>query len=267
MKLATWNVNSVRAREARLVAWLAKAQPDVVCLQETKTEDAGFPTEVLKRAGYEVVLYGQKSYNGVAIASKLPIADVTRGFGDDQPDDDARVIAATITTPQATTVRVIDVYVPNGQELGSEKYAYKLAWYRRLRAYLDRTATNTTPLVLCGDFNVTSDDLDVWSPEQWTGKIHCSPAERTALGDVLAFGLVDVFRAHHPAGKIYSWWDYRGVSLFKNQGLRIDFIFATEPIAAQITEVTIDRDARKGQDASDHAPVIASIGPRAPAGS
>jgi exodeoxyribonuclease III len=254
VKLATWNINSVRAREARLVAWLAKAQPDVVCLQETKTEDAGFPTEVLKRAGYDVVLFGQKSYNGVAIASKLPIEDVTRGFGDDEPDDEARVIAATISG-----VRVIDVYVPNGQELASDKYTYKLAWYRRLRAYLDRTATKTTPLALCGDFNVTSDDLDVWSPEQWAGKIHCSADERAALREVLAFGLVDVFRTHNPAGKIYSWWDYRGVSLFKNQGLRIDFIFATEPVAAKITEVTIDREARKGQDASDHAPVIASL--------
>ncbi|HET9992368.1 MAG TPA: exodeoxyribonuclease III, partial [Kofleriaceae bacterium] len=235
-------------------------QPDVVCLQETKTEDPGFPSDALQRAGYDVVLFGQKSYNGVAIASKLPITDVTRGFGDDQPDDEARVIAATITTPQGGGIRVIDVYVPNGQELGSDKYAYKLAWYRRLRAYLERTATKATPLVLCGDFNVTSDDLDVWSPEQWAGKIHCSGEERAALADVLSFGLVDVFRVHNPAGKIYSWWDYRGVSLFKNQGLRIDFIFATEPVAAQITAVTIDRDARKGQDASDHAPVIASIG-------
>ncbi len=254
MKLATWNINSVRAREARLVAWLAKAAPDVLCLQETKTEDAGFPVEVLKRCGYDVVLYGQKSYNGVAIASKLPITDVARGFGDGEPDPEARVIAATIGG-----IRVIDVYVPNGQDLGAEKYIYKLAWYRRLRAYLDRTATAQTPLVLCGDFNVTSDDLDVWSPEQWAGKIHCSPDERAALNEVLAFGLVDTFRVHNPAGKIYSWWDYRGVSFFKNQGLRIDFIYATAPIADKITAVVIDRDARKGQDASDHAPVIASI--------
>jgi exodeoxyribonuclease-3 len=254
VKLATWNINSVRAREARLVAWLAKAAPDVLCLQETKTEDAGFPSEVLKRAGYDVVLFGQKSYNGVAIASKLPMTDVVRGFDDGEADDEARVIAATIAG-----IRVIDVYVPNGQALGSAKYAYKLAWYQRLRRYLDRTATAATPLILCGDFNVTSDDLDVAAPEQWTGKIHCSAEERAALNDVLAFGLVDTFRAHHPAGKIYSWWDYRGVSFFKDQGLRIDFIYATRPVAETITAVTIDRDARKGQDASDHAPVVASI--------
>jgi exodeoxyribonuclease III len=254
VKLATWNINSVRAREKRLVAWLAKADPDVVCLQETKTEDPGFPVDVLKAAGYDVVLFGQKSYNGVAIASKLPMTDVTRGFDDGEPDDEARVIAATIDG-----IRVIDVYVPNGQELASEKYVYKLAWYRRLRRYLDKTATPTTPLVLCGDFNVTRDDLDVWAPEQWAGKIHCSPDERTALDEVLAFGLVDVFRTHNPTGKVYSWWDYRGVSFFKNQGLRIDFIFTTEPVAARITAAVVDRDARKGQDASDHAPVVATI--------
>lgn len=254
MKLATWNVNSVRVREKRLVDWLAKASPDIVCLQETKTEDPGFPSDAITRAGYTSVLHGQKSYNGVALLSRHPITEVTRGFGDGEPEDEARVIAGTIAG-----IRVIDVYVPNGQELGSEKYVYKLGWYRRLRRYLDRTATPDTPLVLCGDFNVTSDDLDVWSPEAWAGKIHCSPDERTALQEVLAFGLVDVFRAQNPAGKIYSWWDYRGVSFFKNQGLRIDFIYATKPVADRITACVIDRDARKGQDASDHAPVIATL--------
>ena len=254
MKLATWNINSVRAREARLVAWLAKAAPDVICLQETKTEDAGFTEAALRAAGYQVALYGQKSYNGVAIASTLPLADVARGFDDGEPDDEARVIAATIAG-----VRVIDVYVPNGQDLGTDKFAYKLAWYRRLRRYLDRNATPATPLVLCGDFNVTSDDLDVWSPAAWAGKIHCSPDERAALAEVAAFGLVDLFRRHTPAGGVYSWWDYRGVSFFKNQGLRIDYIYATEPVAARCTACAIDRDARKGQDASDHAPVIAAI--------
>ncbi|MFT3692387.1 MAG: exodeoxyribonuclease III [Kofleriaceae bacterium] len=254
MKLATWNVNSVRVREKRLIDWLAKAGPDVVCLQETKTEDPGFPTDAIQRAGYTSVLHGQKSYNGVALLSKTPITDVTRGFGDGEPEDEARVIAGTING-----VRVIDCYVPNGQELASEKYTYKLAWYRRLRRYLDKTATPDTPLILCGDFNVTSDDLDVALPEQWAGKIHCSPDERAALQEVLGFGLTDVFRVKNPAGKIYSWWDYRGVSFFKNQGLRIDFIFATKPIADRISACVIDRDARKGQDASDHAPVIATI--------
>ena len=255
MKIATWNINSVRAREARLVAWLAKAGPDVICLQETKTEDAGFPDAALRAAGYHVALFGQKSYNGVAIASKLgPLDDVARGLGDGEPDDEARVIAATIAG-----IRVVCCYVPNGQDLGTDKYAYKLAWYRRLRGYLDRSATPATPLVVCGDFNVTRDDLDVWSPEAWAGKIHCSPPERAALADVLAFGLDDLFRMHAPEGHVYSWWDYRGVSFFKNQGLRIDYIFATEPVAKRCTACAIDRDARKGQDASDHAPVTAVL--------
>jgi exodeoxyribonuclease-3 len=258
VKLATWNINSVRAREARLVAWLTKMQPDVVCLQETKVEDAQFPIDALRTAGYDVALHGQKSYNGVAIAAKHALTDVTRGFGDGEPDDEARVIAATIASAGGVATRVVNVYVPNGQELASEKYAYKLGWYRRLRRYLDRTATPQTPLVLCGDMNVTADDRDVWSPAQWAGKIHCSPDERAALAEVVAFGLVDVFRTHHPDGGVYSWWDYRGVSFFKNQGLRIDFIFATAPVVC--TSCVIDRDARKGQDASDHAPVIAEIG-------
>ena len=260
MKIATWNINSVRAREARLVAWLAKHGPDVVCLQETKTEDAGFPEAALRAAGYDVVLFGQKSYNGVAIAAKRPLAleDVTRGFGGDDADapysTDARVIAATVGG-----IRVIDVYVPNGEDLGTDKYAYKLAWYGRLRRYLDRTATAATPLVLCGDFNVTRDDQDVWSPAAWAGKIHCSPPERAALANVLDFGLADLFRERTPDGGVFSWWDYRGVSFFKNQGLRIDYVFATAPVAARCTACAIDRDARKGQDASDHAPVIATL--------
>jgi exodeoxyribonuclease III len=254
MKIATWNINSVRAREARLLAWLAKAGPDVLCLQETKTEDPGFPQDALRAAGYQVVLFGQKSYNGVAIASREPLADIARGLGDDDPDDEARLIAATVAG-----IRVISAYVPNGQDIGTEKYAYKMAWYRRLRAYLDRTATPATPLVLCGDFNVTRDDKDVWSPEAWAGKIHCSPDERAALNNTLDFGLVDLFRQHQPDGGVYSWWDYLGVSFFKNRGLRIDYVFATPPVAARCTACTIDRDARKGQDASDHAPVIAVI--------
>jgi exodeoxyribonuclease-3 len=151
------------------------------------------------------------------------------------------------------------VYVPNGQDLASDRFPYKLAWFGRLRRYLDRTATPATPLVVCGDMNVTADDRDVWSPEKWAGHIHCTPEERAAFADVVAFGLVDVFRAHHPDGGIYSWWDYRGVSFFKNQGLRIDHVLATREVAARCTACTIDRDARKGQDASDHAPVVATF--------
>jgi exodeoxyribonuclease-3 len=252
MKLVTWNINSIRARTDRLIVWLDRERPDVVCLQETKTEDAAFPFEVLRKLGYEVATFGQRSYNGVAIASKQPLTEVTRGFGDGESDDEARVIAAT-----THGVRVVCLYVPNGQDLTSDKYAYKLGWFKRLRSYLERTAKSDDLLVVCGDMNVTADDRDVWSPEAWKDQIHCSPAERAALDEVRQFGLVDLFRVHTPDGGVYSWWDYRGISFFKNQGLRIDHILATKPMAARCTACTIDRTARKGQDASDHAPVIA----------
>src|SRR5690606_23926605 len=226
VKLATWNLNSIRARTDRLRAWLDRERPEILCLQETKVEDAAFPFDVLREAGYEVAAFGQRSYNGVAIASTQPLADVARGFGDGPhgDEDDARTIAAT-----THGLRVVCVYVPNGQDLASDRYPYKLAWLRRLRAYLERTASPDAPLVLCGDMNVTPDDRDVWSPEKWQGQIHCSPPERAALAEVAAFGLVDLFRARNGDAKAYSWWDYRGVSFFKDQGLRIDLIFATRP--------------------------------------
>jgi len=252
VKLATWNINSIRARTDRLLGWLAREQPDILCLQETKVEDAGFPVDALRGAGYEVATFGQRSYNGVAIAAKTPITDVARGLGDDPADDEARLIAATVGD-----LRIVCVYVPNGQDLASEKYPYKLAWYGRLRRYLERTSSPDARLVVCGDMNVTADDRDVWSPEKWAGQIHCSEPERAALAGFAAFGLVDVFRTLHPDGGVYSWWDYRGVSFFKNQGLRIDHIYATAPVAERCVECRIDRDARKGHDASDHAPVIA----------
>ncbi len=254
MKLATWNLNSIRAREKRLYAWLAAERPDVLCLQETKVEDAGFPLEPLQQLGYHVATFGQRSYNGVAILSTQPLADVTREFGDGHDDGDARVIAAT-----THGLRVVGLYVPNGQELTSDKYPYKLAWYRRLREYLDRTSKPSDLLVVCGDMNVTPDDRDVWSPEKWKDQIHCSAPEREALANMMAFGLVDLFRAKYPDAKTWSWWDYRGVSFFKDQGLRIDVIFGTQAILDKTSAVAIDRNARKGQDASDHAPVVATI--------
>jgi exodeoxyribonuclease-3 len=254
VKLVTWNINSIRARTEKLLTWIGNEQPDVLCLQETKVEDSGFPIDALRARGYQVVTYGQRSYNGVAIAAKSPLTDVVRGFGDGEYDEEARLIAATVNG-----IRVVCVYVPNGQDLTSDKFPYKLAWYRRLRRFLDRTVKTTDNVVVCGDMNVTFDDRDVCDPVKWAGHIHCSTDERTALGELLAFPLVDLFRKHHPDGGVYSWWDYRGVAFFKNQGLRIDYIFATQPVADRCSACTIDRNARKGQDASDHAPVIATI--------
>ena len=255
MKLVTWNINSIRARTARLVAWLEANRPDVVCLQETKVEDAQFPLDAVAKLGYQVAMFGQKSYNGVALLSTQPLENVTRGFGDHVPDDEARVIAAT-----THGVRVVDLYVPNGQDLTSDRYPYKLAWFGRLRAFLERTTSPGQAIVVCGDMNVTADDKDVWSPDTWKGQIHCSQPERDALANVRAWGLDDVFRTKTPEGGVWSWWDYRGVSLFKNQGLRIDHILTSASMTARCTACVIDRNARKGQDASDHAPVIATFG-------
>ena len=254
MKLVTWNINSIRMRMEKLLTWIDNERPDVLCLQETKVEDAGFPIDALKKRGYEVATYGQRSYNGVAIAARSPLTDVVRGFGDGEADEEARLIAASVDG-----VRVVCIYVPNGQDLTSDKFVFKLAWYKRLRRFLDRTAKATDNVVVCGDMNVTFDDRDVHDPAKWAGHIHCSADERAALAEVIAFPLVDLFRKHNPDGGIYSWWDYRSIAFFKNQGLRIDYIFATQPIADRCTACTIDRNARKGQDASDHAPVIATI--------
>lgn len=255
MKLVTWNINSIRARTPRLVAWLEANRPDVVCLQETKVEDPQFPHEAVTKLGYQVAIYGQKSYNGVAILSTQPLEGVMRGFEDDVADDEARVIAAT-----THGVRVVCLYVPNGQDLTSDRYPYKLAWFGRLRAYLERTTAPDQRVVVCGDMNVTADDKDVWAPEAWRGQVHCSEPERAALANVRAWGLDDVFRTKTPEGGVWSWWDYRGVALFKNQGLRIDHILTSAAMTARCTECVIDRNARKGQDASDHAPVTASFG-------
>jgi exodeoxyribonuclease-3 len=256
VKLATWNLNSIRAREKRLFAWLEAERPDVLCLQETKVEDAGFPLAPLEKLGYHVVTFGQRSYNGVAILSRGELDDVSFGLGDGVDDPQARFVAATVGG-----VRIASCYVPNGEAVGSEKYAYKLAWYQRLRSWLERTSSPDRPLILCGDWNVAPEDRDVHDPAAWAGQIHCSDPERAALADVVAWGLVDTFRRHHADGGFYSWWDYRGVSFFKNRGLRIDHIYATAGLAERCTASLIDRDARKGQNASDHAPVMSTFEP------
>jgi exodeoxyribonuclease III len=253
VKLATWNVNSIRARKDRLAAWVDANRPDVLCLQEIKVPTDDMPGE-LAAAGYHVVAWGQKSYNGVAIASRAPLADVTRGFADGGDDEQCRVIAATVEG-----VRVVCLYVPNGEALDSDKYVYKLDWYRRLRRWLDAHYRTDQAVIVCGDMNVAPTDLDVHDPVAWKDRIHCSPKEREALAEVLGFGLADVFRHHHPDAKAYSWWDYRGVDFFKDRGLRIDHVFATPPALARTTSARIDRDARKGKDASDHAPVIVEL--------
>ncbi len=254
MKIATWNVNSIRARLERVLAWLEQHAPDVLCVQETKVVDDAFPLAEIEASGYRAVIHGQKTYNGVAILSRLPVAGEVRGFDDGEPDEQARLVAATVAG-----VRVISAYVPNGKEVGHEKYAYKLAWLERLHGYLERTCDPESPVVLCGDFNVAPDERDIWDPAAWEGKILCSDAERAALQRVIDWGLTDAFRLHHQEGGLYSWWDYRQLAFPKGRGLRIDFAFISRPLVERCTEAIIDRDARKGKQPSDHAPVVITL--------
>jgi exodeoxyribonuclease III len=254
VKLVTWNVNSIRQRFERLLALLARHAPDVVCLQETKTIDGDFPIDALRVAGYTSICCGQKSYNGVAILAKAELSGVACGFRDGGNDEQARLIAATIAG-----VRVICAYVPNGQSVGSEKYAYKLEWLERLRKLLDREADPASPLALVGDFNVAPTDADVHDPEAWRGQVLVSEPERAALRHVLDYGLVDAFRERYPDKVAFTWWDYRQLGFPKNRGLRIDHVLLTRPLAARLEDVVIDREERKGKGASDHAPVVAVL--------
>jgi exodeoxyribonuclease-3 len=252
LKIATWNVNSIRARKDRVLAWLSENQPDVLCVQETKVTDDIFPHEDLASVGYQAVVHGQKTYNGVALLTRDAASDVVRGFSDDGDDQQARFIGATVAG-----VRVFSAYIPNGSSLGSDKYQYKLEWLRRLRAYLDANESPDTPLLLSGDWNVAPEDRDVHDPLLWEGDVLCTDAEREALQAIVDWGFVDTFRMHcEEAGK-FSWWDYRMLGFPKNKGLRIDHIYATESLSGVCTESVIDRGERKGKGASDHAPVIA----------
>jgi len=254
VKLATWNVNSIRARLPRVVTWLETHRPDVLCLQETKVEDAAFPADELRRLGYEIALHGQRTYNGVAILSRTPLTDVTRGFGDGGDDVQARFLAAT-----TAGLRVMSVYVPNGESVGSEKFRYKLDWLERLRRHLGTWVTADRCAVLCGDFNVAPAPLDVYDPAVWTGGVLFSDEERAALGKVMELGLVDLLRTMHPTEPLYTWWDYRMLAFPKNRGLRIDHVLATPPLAARATASGVDRESRKGQQPSDHAAVWAEF--------
>jgi exodeoxyribonuclease-3 len=253
MRIATWNVNSVKARKERLLAFLGRHRPDVVCLQEIKTEAPGFPAAELLAAGYHAAVLGQKTYNGVAILSREEPRDVTTGFGDGGDESQARLVAATVGG-----LRVASAYVPNGKEVGSEKWPYKLEWLGRLAAWAGRQEGGP-PLVLCGDFNIAPEDRDVANPEAWAGSVLCHADVRSAWTALLAAGLVDSFRLHHQEGGLYSWWDYRMLGFPKNDGLRIDHVLLAARLAGRCTASSIDRDERKGKLPSDHAPVFAEI--------
>ena len=253
MRLATWNVNSLKVRLPQLLEWLAAKQPDVVCLQETKLEDANFPRAEIEAAGYQVAFSGQKTYNGVALLARGELADVVSGnphFGDPQK----RLIAATVGG-----VRVICAYVPNGQAVGSDKYDYKLAWLAALDKWLTEQLAAYPQLALAGDFNIAPDDRDVHDPAAWAGQILCSDAERSAFQRLQALGLHDSFRLFEQPEKTFSWWDYRMLGFRRNQGLRIDHILLSAPLRARCTASGIDREMRKRERPSDHAPAIVDL--------
>jgi exodeoxyribonuclease-3 len=266
-KIATWNVNSIRARLDRLLAWLDTRRPDVVCLQETKVADDDFPIAELRQAGYAAEIFGQRTYNGVAILTRTPPAgvvrgldDLVRGFGDSADDPQCRFMVATVVT-NGEPLRVASVYVPNGGAVGTDKFAYKLEWLRRWSSWLEATAASGPPLLLCGDFNIAPEDRDVCDPVAWAGQVLCHPDERAALAAIRACapGFDDLFRRLNPDLNAFSWWDYRQLAFPRNQGLRIDHIYGSPPLAARCRGVIIDRETRKGKLPSDHAPVIAEF--------
>jgi exodeoxyribonuclease-3 len=253
LKLATWNVNSLAVRLPRLLDWLAANQPDMIGLQETKLEDARFPTMEIAAAGYEAIFYGQRTYNGVAILSRTRPAEV-RPDMPEFPDDHRRVLAATVGD-----TRFVCFYVPNGQSVTSDKYQYKLRWLAAATAYLREEMKQHPRLAVVGDMNIAPEDRDVHDPELWRGQVLCTDAERAAFRDWLALGFKDAFRLFEQPEKTFSWWDYRQLAFPKNRGLRIDHILLSPGLAAACVSCRIDRQARKGEKPSDHAPVVAEL--------
>ena len=253
VKIAAWNVNSLKVRLPQLLDFLATRQPNVVCLQETKLTDDNFPIAEIEAAGYRVVFTGQKTYNGVAIVSRSEPTDIQFGIPGFE-DEQKRVIAATIDG-----VRVVCVYCPNGQSLDSDKYPYKLAWFDALTTWLKDELTRHAQLAVLGDYNIAPDDRDVHDPKIWKDCVLVSEPERARFQGLLALGLKDSFRLFEQPEKIFSWWDYRMMGFRRNHGLRIDHILLTEPLASACTASTVDRDMRKLERPSDHAPVVAEI--------
>jgi exodeoxyribonuclease-3 len=253
MLIATWNVNSILARLPNVVRWLDSVKPDVLCMQETKCTDDKFPSEPFIERGYQCQIFGQQSYNGVAILTR-DSCDSRRGYPDDDETSQSRLLATNVGG-----IDIVNVYIPNGQMVGSEKYAFKLDWMRRLREYFDAHYDNSTPVLLCGDFNVAPDERDVYDVRLWQGRILFSEKEREALQHVKDWGFTDAFRLHTEAGGHFSWWDYRAGAFRRNLGLRIDHIWLSGSLAARNKNTWIDSEPRKWEKPSDHAPVVAEF--------
>jgi exodeoxyribonuclease-3 len=255
VRIATWNVNSLKVRLPRVEAWLDEVRPDVLCMQETKLADDAFPHLTFGALGYEVAHHGQGQWNGVAVLSRVGLEGVIAGFADGAPPDPE----ARIVTARCGGVLVTSVYVPNGRAVGHDHYHYKLAWLGRLRTHLEATADPADDVVVAGDFNIAPDDRDVYDPAAFAGTTHVTPAEREALAAVEAWGLVDAFRARWSEGGLFSWWDYRAGDFHQGRGMRIDLLLASASVAERVTWAVIDRNARKGQQPSDHAPVVVDL--------
>lgn len=255
MRIATWNVNSLNARLERVEAWIRDVQPDVLCLQETKLADDAFPTAFFAALGYESAHHGEGRWNGVAVISRVGLDDVASGFDDEAPaDPQARLIWAT-----CGGIRVASAYVPNGRALDDDHYQYKLAWLERLHAKLTSSYQPTEPLLIVGDYNIAPHDIDVWNIAKLEGMTHVSAPERAALGVLIDWGLIDIFRERFDQEGLFSWWDYRGGSFHKRQGMRIDLLMGTRTVADRVTYCVVDRNARKGTKPSDHAPVLVDV--------
>jgi exodeoxyribonuclease III len=254
VRIATWNVNSLKVRLPRIEEWLSDMQPDILCMQETKVSDDAFPALTFLSMGYESAHHGQGQWNGVAILSKVGLEQVVANFAGGEPDPEARIVTAV-----CGGVRVSSVYVPNGRSLDDDHYQYKLRWLAQLRVHLATTSLPDEAVVVAGDFNIAPADIDVYEPAKFVGATHTSEPERSGLADLLEWGMTDLFRAHHPDPKLYSWWDYRAGDFHQGRGLRIDLVLGTKSVADRCRWSVIDRNARKGQSPSDHAPVIVEL--------
>lgn len=253
--IATWNINGINSRLEHVVKWSLKNEPDVLCLQETKTVDARFPVKKLLAAGYEHVEYfGEKAYNGVAILSRHPIESAERNFSNDNPTSARRIIAATING-----VRIVNVYAPHGTELLTEKYHAKLAWFDRLRKYFVDSHSADDAVILCGDLNVAPHELDVWSVSAWKDKMHFTKPERDAIQELKKWGFVDLFRLLNDEAREFSWWGYYEYSFRKDQGLRIDHVWGSRSMADACVDCWIDKEPRSWENSSDHTPVVAEF--------
>ena len=254
MKVATWNVNSIKVRLNHILKWGADTQTDVICLQETKCVDKNFPVEPLEEAGYNTAFMGEKSYNGVAILSKHEIENVQKNMPYDNDESPKRFIAADIKG-----VHVVNTYIPNGTKLWSDKFEFKLDWLQRLRRYFDERCSSDSDVLLCGDFNVAPHEIDVWNVSRWTGKLHFSKPERAAMHHVKQWGFTDVYRHINPNLQEYSWWDFRTNAFPKNEGLRIDHIWTSESLAQKCKNAWIDKEPRGWERPSDHTTVVAEF--------